>query len=104
VLLFLKVNEAYVYDDADAIKVHLNKESDPSEFVRVGSPVEQLPFMTASAGNIPTKLTVEVRENELPATAASDTSWWIKTTDPIQTRLKPDAIEDIWIVCEYSVS
>lgn len=104
VLLFLKVNEAYVYDDADAIKVHLNKESDPSEFLRFGSPVEQLPFMTASAGNIPTKLTVEVRENELPATAASDTSWWIKTTDPIQTRLKPDAIEDIWIVCEYSVS
>ena len=107
-VLFLKVNEAYVYDDDDhpaPLKVHLNNEGDPpSEFVRGGSPVEQLPFTTASAGDIPTKVTLEVREDDLPATDALDTSWWMKTTDLIHTRLKPDAIEDIWIVCEYSIS
>jgi hypothetical protein len=112
--LFLKVNEAYEYDDHDALeddddhpgplKAYLNMEGDPSKFVRLGSPVEQLPFMTASAGDIPTKITLEVREGDLPTTAASGTSWWMKTTDLTHTRLKPDAIEDIWIICEYSVS
>ena len=115
VMLFLKVGDGYAYDDPNALGVHLRKESVastsdlPINFVRGGSPVEGLPFITATAGDsptptpftIPTRLTLEVREGDLPATTASDTSWWMEDTE--HKRLRPDAIEDIWILCEYSI-
>jgi hypothetical protein len=110
--LFLKVHNGFMYDDTKAeLFVHLNQNGQSQVaaqgFVRAGSPVEGLPFIRPdlSSSDVPTQYTLEVQEKDLPTSDAADESWWQRVTingNP-HSRLKPEAIEDIWIICGYAV-
>ena len=112
VTLFLKIADDFIYDaDKNTLASHLNQEGQgqgvAAKFVTAGSPINKLPFAKTdvSSLDIPTRLTLEVQESELPSlSSASNTTWWqsVKINTANHARLKPDAIEDILVVCEYS--
>ncbi len=75
------------------------------------SPVKLLPFAklvdgsTIIPSDIDTTWKLEVRESDLSTLGGpSPTSWWQTVTiDGVDhRRLNPKAIEDIWIICDYS--
>ncbi len=112
VTLFLKLKDNFNYDDSKQLALIVG--SDPHKnFQIAGSPIKQLPFFKPQTGssvipsNVPTLWTLKVQENDLNSLGtASDTSWWqtVKINGVDHARLKPDAIEDIWIVCQYSAT
>jgi hypothetical protein len=107
--LVLKINEGFVYNDSTKLKTHLNGDLQGKDFSLAGSPVKDLPFAKPETNltNIPTQFTLKVKEDDLPPiSAASDTTWWQKVSinDVDHSRLNPEAIADIFIVCHYTVS
>jgi hypothetical protein len=69
-----------------------------------------LPFanLDVSLGDVPVKWKFEVKEEtdlKTPGAPSVD-SWWekVKINDKDHVPLKQDAIQDIWIVCSYSVT
>jgi hypothetical protein len=106
--LFLKIKDEFVYDDKkQALVFHFLPESSPSplSFVRDGSPIKDLPCADPKIADmpVPSYPNLLVQEDELPKGVSSKTTWWQKLDGTNHTRLKPDAIEDIWLVCYYSV-
>jgi hypothetical protein len=106
VTLFLKLKDGFAYEDELAF--HFNKDVKMISFTTAGSPVEDLPCAKPSINHtiIPTGWTLEVREGELlQQSNPADNSWWqtVKANDTIRARLNPAAIEDIYILCNYSV-
>jgi hypothetical protein len=112
VKLFFNLNDGFDYDDGAPLTFHLNKAgqapSAATNFELAASPVDGLPFAQPplAVGDVPQQLTLEIQEGELPAAAASDTTWrqTVSIGGVNHTRLKTDAIEDILMICEYSVS
>jgi hypothetical protein len=106
VVLFLNIKEGITYNSTHKLKIRLNNNAG-NDFDLAGSPVSGLPFAKPefSSTDIPTQFTLEVRESDLPLSAPSGTTWWQKVNiNGIEhTQLKPEAIEDIWIVCHHSV-
>jgi len=114
VTLFLRMTDDFMYDaNIHSITFHLNQEGqlqgEPKSFVTVGSPISGLPFAKAQITpvDIPANLVLEVLETDLPnPLAASEKTWWqsVKVNGVNHSRLKSNAIADIWLVCRYSVS
>jgi len=108
VRLFLKMREGFPYDDqTNALTVHLNNDKGFG-FVVAGSPVSGLPAASPAIGptDVPTQFMLVAQEAELPKSAASLTSWWetVSINGSNHLRLNANAIEDIWIVCNYLVT
>lgn len=108
ITMFLKIKEDFTYqDNPEKLKIHLNN-NEGVDFTLAGSPIKKLPFAEVKALEItfPTQITLKVQGDELPTTVDAQTSWWQKV--PINgvslSRLKPEAIDDIWLVCHYSVN
>ncbi len=112
VKLFFNLKDGFDYNDGTPLTFHLNKASQApaaaTNFESAASPIAGLPFAQPplAVGDAPQQLTLEIQEGELPGAAASDTTWWqtVSIGDVNHTRLKQEAIEEIWMICEYSVS
>jgi len=107
--LFLKLKDGFDYADDKPFATHADDDenSSASSFLTTGSPIEELPFrQLTNVGSVPISFFQQVRESDLPSTAASDKTWWqtVKINDADRTRLKPSAIDDFWILCEYSAT
>jgi len=102
VKLFLKLKDNIVYNDSTPLiinKVGLQVS---------GSLVSQLPSTAKSLGfsDVPGTWTLEVLESDLASLdPPGDKSWWqIVTVNGVHhTRLKPEAVEDIWLLIAYTV-
>jgi hypothetical protein len=114
VTLFLKLTDGFGYDaNTHSLIFHLNQNSQvqggPRSLVTAGSQISGLPFAKADVtpADIPANLVLEVLETDLPnPAAATDKTWWksVKVNGVNHSRLKPNAIADIWMVCRYSVT
>jgi hypothetical protein len=109
VLLLLKLKDGIEYEDATLAFHETGQPDSPKiEFKTASGAIIQLPVARPEnlSGPVPQTLTLEVRESELPLGSASETTWWqtTKVGNETHTRLRPEAIEDIWIVCQYSVT
>lgn len=108
--LFLKLKDGYVYDDADALGFDLLGDDSPPQagpnfntiltqpaarFRLAGSEFEGVPYVRPdlSTNSVPLVLALEVREGAAPSVAAGP------GVAPV--RLIPEAVEDIWLLCEY---
>ena len=104
-IMFLKIEENFS-SNSDKLKIHLNNDAG-KDFTSDGSPFAGLPFTKPEINPIPipTQFNLEVREADLPKSPTSDTTWWqkVQINGKDHIRLNPDAIEDIWILCHYSV-
>jgi len=112
VKLFFNLKPGFDYDDDTPLTFHFNKvgqnPSDATDFELATSPIAGLPFAQPllAVGDVPQQLTLEIQESELPEAGASDTTWWqtVSIEGVDHTRLRNEAIEEIWVICEYSVS
>jgi|GEM_PF-1136623 len=107
-MLFLNVQEGFAYTNSTPkLKIHLNN-AQGNDFILAGSPVNGLPFAKPEINpiDVPTQFTFEVRESELPTSSASDSTWWqkVQINGVSHNQMKREAIEDIWLVCHYSVN
>jgi len=109
--LFLKLKDGFAYDDTTALAFHSESaDSSPQRSFKIdGSPIQNLPFakLDGAPGKLPKTVLMEVRESELPnPNAAALTTWWQTVTvqGSDHARLKPEAIEDIWMICLCSVA
>ena len=108
-----EINDEFTYDDTTALKLHINNDENDESctvFVGDGSPVKDLPCaklpIAIDVPAHPIPFTLEVQEGELPPNSDSATSWWktVEINGENHTRLNPDAIEDIFLVCQYTGS
>ncbi|MCM3872392.1 MAG: neuraminidase-like domain-containing protein, partial [Pyrinomonadaceae bacterium] len=118
VTLFLKMADDFKYDaDTPNLTFHLGQDNqtqtEPIGFLAVGSPIPGLPFAKADitvnvAAKVDTtpNLVVEVLESELPNSLESPETWWqsVDINGVTHRRLKPNAIQDVWMVCRYSAA
>jgi hypothetical protein len=80
----------------------------PGNFSLSGSRIDRLPFAAPSVApiEVPGDLFMRIEENDLkllgPPTAKT---WWqqVMVNGSPHARLVPDAVEDVWILAEYSV-
>jgi hypothetical protein len=104
--LFLKLREGFAYDDSTKLLLRLNQL--PLEFSSQGSPVGDMPSLTTTApvASVPSTLEIDVDGSSLPSEAEKNTSWWetVAIGSEDHVRLKPTAIQDIWLLCGYSVA
>jgi len=111
--LYLKLKDEYVYDQP-MLSFDIQGSATPSEaepnFTSVlTQPPAQfglgtdlsagLPFTDPPLNQVPVPLVMalEIRENTVPMITTSDPN-----KDPV--RLVPDAIDDIWLICHYTVA
>jgi len=75
-----------------------------SHFKESGSPITGLPYAEALKGQNGKlgQWSLEVKEGDVKKIDAS-LQQTVKINGEDHIRLNPDAIEDIWIVCEYQV-
>ncbi len=113
VTLFLKMADDFNYvANGHNLTIHLTQNSqeqgEPGRFGTAGSPITGLPFakVDITSGDIPRTLVFEVLESDLPTAKATEATWWqsVNVNGVDHTRLRPKAIEDIWIVCRYSAT
>ena len=113
ITLFVKIAESFVYDaPKNALAIHVNQDSHRlkrMEFLTTGSPVSGLPYVKSEMESVevPANLELEVLTTELPnPLAALATTWWqsIKVNGVGQARLRSEAIDDIWMLCQYSIN
>jgi hypothetical protein len=111
VKMFLKLKEEYKYEQGE-LSFHFNEEGKPLssdiKFTKAGSRVGGLPFASPenfAAADIPTKWVLTVQESKLPPPQPNANSWWQVVTINGEThrRLNPEAVEDIWLIYEYTV-
>ncbi len=111
--LFLKLKDGFNYDDGKALAL-LPKKDDGTElkkddgteyqFLKAISPITNLPYVEplhGQSGNLG-KWSLEVKESDIKNLDPS-LQKTMKVSGQDHVRLNPDAIEDLWIVCEYSV-
>ncbi|MBD1822981.1 peptidoglycan-binding protein [Cyanobacteria bacterium FACHB-DQ100] len=105
-VLFLKVKEDFSYS-TPKLKIYLNNDAG-NEFTLDGSPVTGLPYAKPkiAPSSIPTSLALNIREGDLPTSTDSSSTWWqrLEINGVNRSRLKPEAIEDIWIIFYYSIA
>jgi hypothetical protein len=109
--LFLKLKDGFTYDDGKALAFVLKKEDGtelPASLKVGGSPIISLPYaepLQGQSGNLG-KWSLEVLEDDVKKLDASLPSLrkTVKVNGKDHTRLNPDAIEDVWIVCQYRVA
>lgn len=104
--MFVKLAAGFSYDDSTGLTFRLN--GSVAGLANAGSPVAGLPFAAPKLKLItaPTNLALDVQESDLPKTVPADDSWWqsVKINGVDRVRIKPEAIDDIWIVTQYSTS
>jgi hypothetical protein len=110
--LFLKLKEGLVYDDEDTLKFNLKNENvtevTPQEFKVIGSLIKDLPYYAKSFENpheIPGNWLMEV--NRAADSAQIPEKLRLKDKDGGEKnffQLNPEAIEDIIIMVQYSVT
>lgn len=120
VTLFFKLKDGFTYNDSKPLTFYLYNDGEslvveddrttpkPLEFRKNGSPITDLPFtgLTDLSIKIPGSLKMQVKETDLnPLGAGAETDWWktVKIDDDNKIRLKPEAIDGILIVAQYSV-
>jgi len=117
VILFLKLKNGFNYDESvSPLLLSLGIDNTTTDnttpamtFKITSSPVKELPFARLSGDSsiigsgIDTPWKLEVKENDLRGNPTT-TSWWQTVTiDSVDhKRLNPKAIEDIWVICDYS--
>jgi hypothetical protein len=113
--LFLKVKDGFAYDDSQALVLRQDGDDTPHTFMMAGSFVQGLAALKPAlnlddTSDEPGRIfsaKLQVKEGDLPQPGlASATSWWqaVKINGADHSRLKPDAIEDIYIICHYSIT
>jgi hypothetical protein len=106
VKLFLKTADGILYAD-NALTIHVNTIA--ASFARSGSPVNNIsfaPIPNLTLPSVPVQITLTVQEADLANLSGSgnDTWWQTVTINGVnRIRLRPEAIDDIWVVCDYSV-
>ena len=83
-------------EDGNAIPV--------SQFLKGGSPISDLPYaepLKGQSGKLG-QWSLEVKEGDVKKIDAS-LQQTVKINGQEHVRLNPDAIEDVWIVCQYQV-
>ena len=105
--LFLKLQDGFVYDDSKALTFTFGKDSNPgtsSTFKLGGSPISTLPYAEALQGSVGSvgKWILTVQGSDI---AKLDPTLQRTVTINGQNfvHLNPDAIEDLWLVCQYSI-
>ena len=105
--LFLKLQDGFVYDDSKALTFTFGKDGNPgtsSTFKLGGSPISTLPYAEALQGSVGSvgKWILTVQGSDI---AKLDPTLQRTVTINGQNfvHLNPDAIEDLWIVCQYSI-
>lgn len=102
--LFLKLKEGFEYNDTTPFPFY-SQPLPTKEVFSVASPIRNLPFKQLNeSGPLPKTLSLEVRSVDLPTAPADASTWWqtVQINGAARTRLNPEAIEDIWVVCLYS--
>ncbi|MBI4488142.1 MAG: hypothetical protein HY694_03575 [Deltaproteobacteria bacterium] len=115
--LFLKVMEGFEYDDGQPLVFDLKKEGGPEflakEFKIAASLIKDLPYVKAfERQSIEVqeidKWFIEVNRTEISESLrqknADRTDEVVRINDLDHFRLNPDVIEDIYVICHYSVS
>ncbi len=105
--LFLKLKDGFTYDDGKALVFTFGKDSSPgtsSPFKLGGSPISSLAYAEALQGSVGSvgKWTLTVQGSD-----AAKLGPTLQRTVTINgqnfVHLNPDAIEDLWIICQYSL-
>jgi len=74
-----------------------------SQFLKGGSPISDLPYaQPLNDKGKPGQWSLEIKEDDVKKIDAS-LQQTVKIQGQDHVRLHPDAIEDLWIVCEYQV-
>jgi hypothetical protein len=115
--LFLKLNDGFAYDDGNPLAFVLTKDDNtqlpgsPSDkpliFSATKNSIANLPFVEPLQGNSGGLGTwsIGVKESDaknLPSSLPS-LQRTVTVNGQNYVQLNPDAFEDIWIVCQYSV-
>ena len=104
--LFLKLKSGFVYDDGAKLSLTLNQI--PIDLLEQGSSAGDIPSGTRTLNGeaVPFSFDIQVAGNNLPSETPTDASWWevVQIDNQPRLRLKHQAIEDIWLLCDYSVS
>lgn len=104
--LFLKLSDGFVYEDGTKLLLKLNQL--PLQFAEQGSPAGSMPSLTSPlpGASVPFNLELEVDGSSLPSETENNRSWWetVEIDNQDRARLKATAIQDIWLLCGYSVS
>lgn len=97
--LYLKLKDEYVYNDAAALSFDVfgnvappeaePLNSDPLQFLLDLSPFKRVPAAKFEM-ETPLEIALEIRETTVPMIDA--------------VRMVPTAVEDIWLICEYTVA
>lgn len=105
--LFLKLKDGFSYSDSKALTFTFGKDGNPgtsSTFKLGGSPISTLPYAEALQGSVGSvgKWILTVQGSDI---AKLDPTLQRTVTVNGQNfvHLNPDAIEDLWIVCQYSI-
>ena len=99
--------EKFTYDDDKPLALVLKEDGNAlpvSQFLKGGSPISDLPYaepLKGQSGKLG-QWPLEVKEDEVKKIDAS-LQQKVKINGQDHVRLHPDAIEDVWIVCEYQV-
>jgi hypothetical protein len=111
---FLKINDGFTYGDTTPLILYININNNQNnqkeeEFKGDGSPVKGLPCakLPGEMGDVLIQpLMLDVRKDKLRGDPKPATSWWqiVNINGNDHKRLKPEAIEDIFLVCQYTVS
>ena len=108
VKLFFKLKGGFAFGDQPlSFSLTRGDTAEPLQFQTSGSPIAGLPFAAPSdaPSEMPSTWALEVQESALPnPAAASESTWWQEVTidGATRTHLRPEAIENIWVVCQYS--
>lgn len=104
--LFLKLRPGFVYDDSAKLSLTLNQI--PIDLLEQGSSVGDIPSGTRTLDGepVPFSFEIQVAGNNLPSETPTDASWWevVEIDNQSRLRLKHQSIEDIWLLCDYSVA
>ncbi len=106
--LFLKLKGGFTYDDGKALAFVLKKEDGtelPASLFKIaGSPITNLPYaepLQGQSGDLG-KWSLEIKEDDVKKFDAA-LRQTVKVNGRDRTRLNPDAIKDLVVVCQYSV-
>ncbi len=118
--LFLRLKEGFRYDDVQPLGFDLNKEQGPEfsaqEFRIAGSPIKELPYAQPFlSGNESTGIwLVEVNREKADTDASIPEMLRLKDQagndivvtigDKDYCQLNPDAIDDLILICQYTIS
>ena len=102
----LKLKDGFAYEDGSMLSLELNQLV--VELQKQGSPAGAMPSVTRplNGASVPFPVEIGVAESSLPSTSPNETSWWevVEINNQEHVRLKAKAIEDVWLICGYSLA